>query len=1248
MGTGNSDIITGTQFGEILYGYSDSDQLAGKNGDDTLIGGSGGDTYSIGVGEGNDIIDDQGGDNGIDTLNLYVGDLASAFDFNWFKLAPNGSDLLVQMPDGHGGLAINVRIENMGTDAGRIEDVALYLGDNTAPSNTWDLANVWAQLTETSAPSTPRPAPPPSSNAPGSVPPSPSDSHVFTYIGTSGDNLPTFGPGNDVAAGLGGVDGLGGGGGDDTLLGNSGSDVLTGGDGNDLLVDDRVESDVSLGGDYLDGGNGDDTLVIYGAPSPLQDTGIGGPGDDFALVDLSDRSADWHLLKSGSDILVRPENTSLEGTVDLHSDIETIAVLFGSGDDFAHGGNEVDYFDGGDGNDNLVGTGGDSLIGGAGDDELNGQAGDWLDGGSGHDVVHLALDGVSENLTFMEDEAESSNGFTFADGTHVQNVEEFDELLTGGGNDQFWFGDGYIRIESNGGNDIFHTTGHGDETIDGGSGQDDLVIDYSWATDHVRTQANDNGSFWTFVGQSEAQNSAQVVASNVENMEIRGGSDDDYLTTGNGDDTLIGNNGGDALDGKQGNNSLFGGDGNDILLIDGGTNWIDGGEGTDLVEVTRVADQHFTFDGAQAASSTGYTLSDGSFVRNVEALNLGSGNGGMDVSLSGHGHNYITLGGGDNTIAVDFSWSSAPIVTSYANYQWETYLSSDINAADVTIWPAGLSAYSLHLTLTGGTDADRLGGTSLDDIIRGGAGNDVLSGNGGADVFVFGTGDGQDTISDFSADDIIDVSGLSGFGSYVQLKQVGGDTLVVFSADDTLLLQNVVATSLTDANFHFNVAPPIEGNDNPNLLNGTSGPDVIDGLGGNDTLNGLAGNDRLDGGLGADTMAGGTGDDTYVVGNSFDKVGERLNEGTDTVLSSITYTLSPNVENLTLTGTANINATGNSVNNIIHGNTGNNLLDGGAGADKMYGGVGDDIYVVGNAFDAAVENAGEGTDTVRSSVTYTIGANIENLTLTGTAAIDGTGNALNNIIYGNGGDNKIDGAAGADTMYGGTGNDTYVVGDSLDQAIESANSGTDTVLASASYTLGANIENLTLTGTANITAIGNSVNNIIYGNAGNNLIDGGGGADTMYGGAGDDTYVVGNSFDKAMENGGQGTDVVQSSVTYALGDNVEILILTGTVNINATGNSLDNILVGNSGNNSLFGGAGSDTFVFSANSGADIIKDFSVSDNDRIDVSAWTHGTADLTLIHTVGGNTVIDFGSGNTVTIAATAQADVISHIVW
>ena len=263
-------------------------------------------------------------------------------------------------------------------------------------------------------------------------------------------------------------------------------------------------------------------------------------------------------------------------------------------------------------------------------------------------------------------------------------------------------------------------------------------------------------------------------------------------------------------------------------------------------------------------------------------------------------------------------------------------------------------------------------------------------------------------------------------------------------------------------------------------------------------VDGGTGNDLIDGGAGADTMLGGLGDDTYVVDNAGDLVTEQVNEGTDTVQSSVTWALGANVENLTLTGIGAINGTGNSLNNVLTGNSAANLLSGGAGVDTLLGGEGDDTYVVDQAGDVVTEQANAGIDTVQSNVDYTLGANVENLTLTG-SAVNGTGNSLNNVL--------TDVSGVTNVLTGGAGDDTYVVGTG-DTAVEAANEGTDLVLSRVDYTLGANLENLTLTGGVAIIGTGNELNNSLTGNSAANVLTGGAGADTLLGGGGDDTYVV--------------------------------------------------------------------------------------------------------------------------------------------
>ncbi|HBS58919.1 MAG TPA: hypothetical protein DEA44_06620, partial [Firmicutes bacterium] len=226
------------------------------------------------------------------------------------------------------------------------------------------------------------------------------------------------------------------------------------------------------------------------------------------------------------------------------------------------------------------------------------------------------------------------------------------------------------------------------------------------------------------------------------------------------------------------------------------------------------------------------------------------------------------------------------------------------------------------------------------------------------------------------------------------------------------------------------------GNDLDNVLVGNTG---------NNVLTGGAGNDHIDGGLGVDTLIGGTGNEIYIVDNTGDTVMELVDEGNDFVYSSVTYTLPDNVENLTLTGNDNINGTGNELDNVLTGNSGDNILDGDLGADTMSGGLGNDTYFVDNTGDVVTENTGEGIDTVQSSISYTLGTNVENLNLTGSENINGAGNEMDNVISGNSGNNIIDGGAGNDILAADAGNDILRGGTGDDIYIYGLGSGNDTI-----------------------------------------------------------------------------------------------------------------------------------------------------------------------------------------------------------
>lgn len=343
----------------------------------------------------------------------------------------------------------------------------------------------------------------------------------------------------------------------------------------------------------------------------------------------------------------------------------------------------------------------------------------------------------------------------------------------------------------------------------------------------------------------------------------------------------------------------------------------------------------------------------------------------------------------------------------------------------------------------------------------------------------------------------------------------------------------------------------------------------------------------------------------------------------DVVTAVTTTVLAAGRADLTLSGTSAINGTGNELANVLRGNDaantlngnggddtlygfgGNDLLNGGVGADTLYGGQGDDTYNVDNAGDATIELPGEGTDTVNASLHWTLAANIENLYLTGNAAINGTGNELANtisgneaanvlsggagddLLRGNGGDDTLwggdgndtlSGGAGADIMYGGRGDDVYNVDNAKDQVIEYLDQGTDLVNASVSWTLGANVENLVLMGSSAINGTGNALansitgneaantlsgmdgNDVLRGNGGNDILWGGAGNDTLSGGAGNDTLHGGTGAD--LMNGGSGADIfvfdtladidyndVIQDLVSSQGDKIDLRAIDANVNL---------------------------------------------------------------------------------------------------
>ncbi len=376
----------------------------------------------------------------------------------------------------------------------------------------------------------------------------------------------------------------------------------------------------------------------------------------------------------------------------------------------------------------------------------------------------------------------------------------------------------------------------------------------------------------------------------------------------------------------------------------------------------------------------------------------------------------------------------------------------------------------------------------------------------------------------------------------------------------------------------------------PDTIIGTDGAETIDALGGNDSVLGLGGADRLvggadadtlDGGGGADTMRGGTENDLFFVDTATDRVIEALNEGADTVIASVNHVLANHVEALQLAGAAR-SGTGNNQANRLTGTDFADTLYGLAGADTMEGGQGDDTYRA-DALDLLLEAPGGGTDRViaLNSFSLVTFAEIETLALTGTVAANGTGNAGNNLITGNAMANRLDGNEGNDSLSGGDGNDT------------------------------------------------------LRGGAGADSLFGGTGLDLLQGGDNDDVYLVTDGGATVSEALNAGLDLVNATVSFVLGNNIENLTLLGGSAIDGTGNGLANVIAGNgaanvldgaggadslsggNGNDTLLGGAGADTLTGGgggdtfrydrASEGTDRITDYSVA-ADSIAISAAGFG----------------------------------------
>ena len=1180
IGNDSNNYITGNDGKNLLIGGLGDDTLDGGLGADTLVGGLGNDTYIVdNVG---DSVQELPGE-GTDTILSYI-------DYSLARLTNVENLTLLNPTAAQSGSAVNA-IGNdkanvlIGNDAGnRLEG---GLGDDTLDGGAGDDTMIGGLGNDTYVVDSPR-------DQVLEDPNSGTDT-VQSYITFSLASLPNVenvtllnARGTNAPTNI-------------NATGNAGHNVLIGNDGDNVI-------DGGAGADDMAGGKGNDTYYVDNAGDTVTELSGANSGVDtvHTLIDNYYLGANVeNLVLDGNAIhgYGNALNNSLLGNSQNN-------YLYGdAGDDTLDGGLGDDTLDGGNGNDSLLGgDGADSLLGGVGNDTLDGGLGaDIMAGGAGDDVYYVdnVADRVIEALGSAGgvDTVYSSISITKL----YDNVEKL--ILTGSEN---------LNVTGNDADNIIYGN-RGNNYLSGGGGND-IIRGYNLLTasnykattgDHTLDVVNDN--------------------STAGNDTLDGGDGNDSLQGGDGNDLLLGGAGDDTLSGGVGDDTLDGGAGNDLLdgYIGRNTIVFDVGYGHDTV--------------------MGY----------ASVLKLGAGVTAANVIWKPDGADFVLTLNSNDTLrfinatappAIDIFLSGGALLSHHANVNVDGDGADNVLSAYTHTSNGVTSEYSS--ILRGYDGNDKLTGLSGDDYLDGGTGNDSLDGGAGNDTLYGGAGDdtlyggdGNDTLNGGAGNDYLDGGAGNdtldgGAGADSMTGGMGDDTYFVDDANDKVVEDRGPGTG-TDTIISANLTLSLKNFDNVENLTLTGSQIYLTGNALKNVLTGNAQNNIFDdGGVGGDTMIGGAGDDTYYVNDFHDIITEKVGEGYDTILTSVSYVLAAGTEveairllepDPAATSWA-FYAAGNEFNNTLYGNSKDNRLDGGLGADTMYGGDGNDMYYVDNVGDKVVEGAGpnSGTDIVVSWLaSYTLTDNVENLQLTGDVARDGTGNDLNNQITGNAfdnhlygglgndqlyglygndtldggaGDDTLDGGLGADSMIGGTRNDTYIVDNVGDVVVEAAGGGIDTIQVAFSYSLKAlpNVENLTLMNPAVLSAagvmyaIGNDSNNYITGNDGNNILfgglgddtlDGGNGVDTLVGGLGNDTYIINSSSDVVKECPGEGTDTILAYFSYSLARlaNVENLTLLNPILISAskdftaTGNDFDNVITGNDGNNFLDGGAGNDT-----------------------------------------------------------------------
>jgi Ca2+-binding RTX toxin-like protein len=852
-----------------------------------------------------------------------------------------------------------------------------------------------------------------------------------------------------------GFDRLNGGQGNDTLTGGTGSDELIGGSGSDLYVFhlgdgvDTVIDTASLGeGNQIlfdDQGITADDITTYLDGTTLV-IAYGNQGDKILLPNFD------YNAQNGSHVVELIELA--DGTqLPLTSFVDPAT----DGDDVILGTYYGDTIDAKGGNDTVTAfEGDDTILGGTGDDTIDaGPGSDLITGGAGMDM----LIGGAEQDTYV---------FNLGDG--VDTIVDTAKL--GEGN-VIAFGAGITK-------DDISVQVHGTTlTLCYGNQGDAIVLpNFDYNTQHVveTLQFADGSSMRLPTLVDPGTEGDDVIFGSYFEDVIHGKGGNDTVTTYESDDTVYGGAGHDIIDtgagfdlivGGQGNDTLTGGPGHDTYVFnvgDGVDTIIDtaySGQGNvvrfgpgitldDLTlryeETTLIIDIGTGGDGLRLSgfdredalgthAVDRFEFSDGTAVTYGELIDRGfdlkgtpeddtilgtdvndriqglAGNdiiqagSGSDVLDGGPGADTLVGGPGDDLYVVD---DQGDVIVEEPDEGMDTVRSSTTYALGANLENLLLIGYGA-VNGSGNDLNNLLAGNSAANVLKGGKGNDILKGGAGDDVYVFCAGDGLDTVTDTAGSDTIrfgqgitrqNISVWSDdAGIHIRLvDEQGNDTgegLDINRTDsgapavETIEFSDGSSVTIADL---LNPATIVYGTDGVDLIRTGDTDDIIYAKGGTDIVFAGGGDDTVFGGSGSDMIFGEAGSDTLYGEGDFD---------------------------------------------LLFGGAGDDLLDGGADRDVLSGGTGNDTYIVDNIHDVIIENFREGTDTVQISVSYSLGWNVENLTLTGSASINGTGNSSDNVLTGNSGANRLsggygsdtlDGGAGSDILEGGLGNDTYLFG----------------------------------------------------------------------------------------------------------------------------------------------------------------------------------------------------------------------------